>query len=909
MRGTLELLRVNGGLVSRYLLARLDLRKLSVCATTHKNWFIRSLGYIFFRPGLQYLGGVGAGTVGRNIPFIKATDDTALIELSAVTMRVRINDVLLTYPTVSTTVGNSGFSSGTSWTDLDEVGGTSTIGAGFLDLTGNGVAQAIREQQLTIAVADQGVEHCLSIRVVRGPVGFRIGSTSGATDYFAESQLLPGDHRIAFTPSGAAAYVRFFSSHIRLIRVDFCTIVTGAMSILTPWDTQAALRTLRHDQLGDVLFVASGDGVGNALQQKRIERRGNGRSWSLVAYAPEDGPFMVENVTPTTIASSGLTGNVTLTASRPVFNIAHEPPTLGVGALFSLTSTGQDVASSITVENTFTAAIQVTGVAATRSFTITRSNVFVATITLQRSLDTAAGPWADVAGQTFTTAGTSSYTDGLDNQIVYYRIGVKTGDYTSGTVDVRLSDSEGSIRGIVRITAVASALSASAEVLSAVGKTTATDVWQEGEWSGYRGYPNAVKFHGLKLWWAGKGKGIGTISDAFESYDETQEGDAGPINRSLTNGPVDKVSWIASMRRLIFGSQGAEVSAISSSLDEPLTPTNFDPRSTSNQGSGSVGCATVDQGTFFVNRSGMKLYLLTPDAAGVDYVPADMLKFAPELGYPGIVHIAVQRQPELRVYCIRADGEVVSLLLDQTEDVNALSLVETDGSVLDIAVLPAQDGELDDQLYFTVLRNIGGVDVVYVEKLALETEARGGVTNKTCDSFVYYSGASTATITGLTHLNGEEVVVWGNGARVSTGHGDDQVTFTVSGGQITLPSAVTTACVGLAYNGDWESTKLAYLAEKGGSALGARKKVGRLGLVLADTSRSSLQYGASFDELDPLPEIEEYAVAADAIVDYEGDLFDFPRQDWTTDARVCLRVDSPGHAHVLAMTIDLESNK
>jgi hypothetical protein len=909
MKGGLELLRLNGGLVSEYLIARLDLRKLAVSAVLMTNWILRSVGYMFFRPGMKYIGGVGAGTIGRQLSFVKSTDDTAIIELSSVTMRVRVDDTLISYPAVSTAVTNSSFSAGTAWTDHDEVGGTSTIGAGFLDLTSNETAQAIREQQLTIAAADQNVEHCLRIDVVRGPVSFQIGSTSGASDYFAESSLGTGIHFIAFTPTGASAYVRFFSRFIRLIRVDSCSISTGNLSITTPWDSQSALRSIRYDQSGDVIFMASQNSSGSNIFPRKIERRGDGRSWSLVAYAPEDGPFLTENLTPTTITASGLNGNVTLTASRPLFSIDHEPPTNGVGALFSLTSSGQNVTASITAQNTFTNAIRVIGTSTSRAFTIVRSNTFTATITLQRSLDSDAGPWSDVAGQTFTTAGTSSYNDGLDNSIAYYRIGVKTGDYTSGTADVRLTISSGSVRGICRITAVSSSTSASAEVLTDLGATTATDIWQEGEWSTKRGYPSALKFHSLRLWLAGKGKSWGSVSDGFSSFDETVEGDSAPINRSLTSGPVDAVSWIASLRRLIFGTQGAETSVITSNFDEPITSSNFSPLRTSGQGSGRVQCAETDDAVFFVNRSGMKLFLLGQDSSGLSYIPSDMLKYAPEVGYPGIVAIAVARQPETVAYCVLADGTCLLLTRDATEDVNALTIIETDGEIIDVLVMPALDGTLDDEIHFTVTRNINGVETTFVEKLAQQTEARGGVANRTCDAFVYYSGASTATITGLSHLNGEDVVVWGNGARISDGHGDDQTVFTVSGGQITLPSAVTTACVGLAYRGRWKSTKLAYMSPNGKSALGARKKVDAIGFCLGPTDRGSLRYGPNFDYMDPMPEIVFHEEVSDAVDALEDDMQEFPRDDWTTDARVCLEADSPGYAHVLAMSIDMETSR
>lgn len=895
MKGGLELLRFNGGLVSEFLIARLDLRKLAVSATLMVNWMLRSVGYMFLRPGMKYLGEMGAGTIGRQIGFVKSTSDTAVIELSNITMRVRVDDELITYPTVATVVANSSFSAGTSWTDQDEVGGTSTIGAGTLDLVSNGTARAIREQAVTIAAADQNVEHCLRIEVVRGPVSFQIGTSSGGSQLFAESTLDVGDHYIAFTPTGATAYVQFFSRHIRLIRVDSCAIFTGVLSILTPWSTQAALRSIRYDQSGDVIFLASQNGFGTNLHPRRIERRGDGRSWSLVAYAPEDGPFMVENLTPTTITASGLTGNVTLTASRALFSTDHEPPNKGVGALFSLTSTGQTVTASITAENTFTSSILVIGTGDARWISIIITGTFTATITRQYSTDNVNFFDADPS---YSAPTSTSVVDGLDNQIMYYRIGVKTGNYTSGTVNVTMIVASGSLRGVARITAVASSTSASAEVLSALGSTSATAIWQEGNWSTKRGYPSALKFHSLRLWLAGKGKAWGSISDEFSSFDETFEGDAGPINRNLTSGPVDSISWIASLSRLVFGAQGAEMSVITSNFDDPITPTNFDPRRTSGQGSGNVQAADTDDAVFFVNRSGKKVFLLEPDQTGVRYVPTDVLKYAPEAGYPGIVSLAVARQPETTAYCVLADGTCLVLLRDAEEDVNSLTLIETDGEILDVLVMPALDGNLDDEVHLVVARDGG----TYAEKLAQQIETRGGVTNKTCDSFVYYSGAATTVITGLGHLEGQSVVVWGNGARVAG-------TFTVSGGQITLSSAVTTACVGLSQRARWRSTKLAYLAPNGKSALGARKKVHGLGLVLGPTERECLTYGPTFDLLDPLPEIvfhEELTVELDAL---EDDMLEFPRDDWTTDTRVCLQAEAPGYANVLAMTIDMESSK
>lgn len=881
----------NRGLVSRLGLGRVDLKRLSLAATTMTNWICRVLGYMHVRNGLAYIGATNSNTETVNLPFVFATDDTALIELSAVTMRVRINDALLTYPTVSTVVGNGGFSTGASWTDMDDAGGVSTIGAGTLDMTSNGTARAIREQAVTIAAADQNVEHCLSIKVLNGPVGFQVGSTSGAADVFVESYLLTGEHRLAFTPTGGTVYVRFFSSLIRKTQVDFCTIVTGVMTIGTPWTGLDTLRSIRYDQSGDVLFIASQSmlaGIAYTVRQIRIERRGTGRSWSLVAYSSEDGPFMVENITPTTLTPSGLTGNITLTASRPVFNISHEPPTLGVGALFSLTSSGQTVTASITAQNTFTSAIRVTGTGTTRGFLVSVSNTFVATVVLQRSIDSSTGPWTNVTGESYTVVTSKTYTDGLDNQIVYYRIGVETGSFTSGTVDVQLKVATGSVRGIVRITAFSSSTSASAEVLVALGATTATDVWQEGEWSVYRGYPTAVKLHDGRLWWAGRSHVWGSISDAFDSFDETFEGDAGPIARTIGAGPVDSIAWMLSMQRLLLGTQGAEFSIKASSLDEPLTPTNFGIRPATTQGSGPVQAVSADQNGYAVNRSKMKLFELSPSGQLSDYASVDLTAICPEVGYPGIVGISIQRQPDTRLHCVLSDGTVAVLVLDRVEEVLAWQKVETLGDVEDVCILPAEDGDLDDRVYYTVKRTVNGSTVRYVERWAQEVDCRGGNLNWLADAMIAYSGSAATAITGLDHLEGQQVVVWADGQDVGT-DADGSLIYTVASGQITLAAAATNVVVGLPYTAQWKSAKRGV----GVDGMFAQKLGGHIGLLLADYHPQGLRFGADFDIMDDLPLIEGGTSTGTTVqAELHQQPIEFPGV-WGADSRICLEAKAP----------------
>ena len=82
--------------------------------------------------------------------------------------------------------------------------------------------------------------------------------------------------------------------------------------------------------------------------------------------------------------------------------------------------------ASIAAQNTFTDAVRLEGY-----FNLSLSGTWVATVTAQRSIDNST--WVDV--DTFTA---NSEEVGFEPELMWYRVGVKTGAYTSGTVVIRL---------------------------------------------------------------------------------------------------------------------------------------------------------------------------------------------------------------------------------------------------------------------------------------------------------------------------------------------------------------------------------------------------------------------------------------------------------------------------------------
>lgn len=876
------LLTFNRGVISPLAKARADIKRVALSAETQTNWVPRAMGPMSLRPGWQYIGNTENNDPVRHIPFIFALDDMALVALTNLALRVRVSEALVTRPTVATVVANGTFDTTlASWTDSDE-GAVATslwLTGGYMSLLGDGTNAAIREQTLTIAAPDQNVEHALRIIITQGTVLLRVGSTSGGDEYITETALKVGTHSLTFTPTGASAYVRLFNRGDYAALVASCVVETTAVMSVPTTIATALLNSLRAAQSGDVIFLA----CGTTHRPLRIERRAT-RSWSIVNYAPEDGPFRSANTSPITLTPSALVGTITLTASRPTFRSTN------VGGLYSIDSLGQTVTKTLGAADVYSDSIRVSGVGAGRVFGITITGTWAATVTLQRSVG-APGAWTDVASYTINQS--TTYNDALDNQIIYYRIGIKVAGHTSGSADASLVFAAGSITGIARVTALTSSTVVSAVVLKDFGALTASSDWAEGAWSDRRGFPSAVAFFGGRLWWAGKDKIWAPVVDDFENFDETYVGDAGPISRSIGSGPVDKIRWLMPLQQLVAGGEAAEFLCRSSSLEEPLTPTNFNLRESTTYGSGNVEPVKIDNGCMFMDRTGSRLMEAVTDSATL--TTEDLTVITPEICLPGIVRMAAQRRPETRIHLVRSDGKAVLVIFDKAESVKCFTLIETDGLIEGVVVLP---GTPEDSVYYTVARTINSATVRFIEKWALATETVGGVTNKLADAFVIYSGVSTATITGLSHLEGESVVCWANSKA--------QGTFTVSGGQITIPETTTYAVTGLPYEANFVSTKLGY-SVLGAEIMNKSRRVTYLGLMLLNAHARGLQFGTEAAYLDYLPSTED-GVAVDP--DYVWADYDkvpiAVNGTIDTDSRLRLKATAPYPCTVSAAVVNLK---
>lgn len=960
------LLALNRGEVSKIALARVDVERMRLSAECQLNWLPTVVGAMGLRPGLEFVGEVKNDSPALLLPFVFSKSDTALLELTDHTLRVRVDDTLLARAAVGTVVIDPTFLSGTGWTTANTTAGALvTIGGGFMVLTASAVGSLAQAQQI-INIGSVGTEHALRVVVGNGPVTLRLGTAAGLSDLIAETTLDTGTHSIAFTPHATPATLQIESTAARQKYLTQVSIEpAGTLEVPTPW-AAADLPNILIDQSGDVIFVTA-----YGLQQHKIERRGR-TSWSVVKYRSDNGPFGGGLVGSVDLTPSAMTGTGYLFAGRPYFQPGM------VGALFLLFTAGQSNGALLGAENAFSLPVRVTGVGtASRDYNWSVSGTFVGTLTLQRSFDGPDSGFSDVssisAPGTITSA-TGSHADPttnpspmLDNLIAWERIGFKAGNHTSGSASVISNYAGGGGWGICRLTTYLSQLQVNMEVLQPFSSLAATQTWSVSDWSDFSGWPTSLVFHDGRLQFAGSDRLWGSQPDDFTGFAQQNSqgealGDAGAIIETFGSGAVDRVNWLLSLTRLLAGREQQIASIRSSSLDEVLTPTNASSKDCSTNGAARLKALKVDKEGIFVEQSGRRVYQASFDATKADYGTHDLTRLNLDIGKPGFRDCAIARQPDTVAIYVRNDGQAANLLYDPEDAVECWYRMQTLGAFENVCTLPTNTG-IETAQYFIVRRIVNGVTRRFIEKLAPRDNCVGGALCQLADSHVIYQGAPAAAIS-LPHLPNTKVVIWANGADRGTattngagictmpggasystivaGLGGDIVnysgeptntmavpaayngltaevfsdrrrvgTLTPSGGLLTLPNGrVESNLVAFfGFTAPFYSAKLAYGAQ-GGSALTQKKKIDHLGMILFDTHYQGIKMGQSFLKLDDLPlMVQEELVPADTVFDeYDEPMIAVPGS-WDTDARLCLLAQAPRPAKVGGVVVAITTNE
>jgi len=442
--------------------------------------------------------------------------------------------------------------------------------------------------------------------------------------------------------------------------------ISRVYTIASPY-TEADLVTaegtpaLSISQSGDVLYIGC-----EGYEPRTLTRAGN-ISWSFATYAPTDGPFQREPLTPDTFTLSATTGNVNVTSTTPLFD------SNSVGMLIRLqpiniTTTQWETGKSITAGE------------------IRKSN----------------NKFYEAMNTATTGAVRPIHEEGQD--------------YDGNTGVLWKFLHPGYV--VLKITAVNSTTDVDADILGpGVAPTEltsgASSLYRLGAWGEGMGgsYPYKTAFWRGRLWWAGGQNIYGSVSGDYESMAPDTMGEIladNALNLTIAIGNVDKVRWLKAGNALLVGTGGSEIAIREAISSQALGPENVKFDLQSAEGSREVDPVLVEDSALFVRIGGRRIMELRYDIQTEAYVPRDMNVLYPEITKSGIVDIAYQKEPDDIIWCVLGDGRLIGLTYDREQNVYGWHQHPIGGDnakVESVQVISGPNGDVDD-VWMVVARTV-----------------------------------------------------------------------------------------------------------------------------------------------------------------------------------------------------------
>ena len=633
---------------------------------------------------------------------------------------------------------------------------------------------------------------------------------------------------VPFVFSTTQAYMLEFGNLYIRVYYDGGQVQSGSTvyEVVTPYTT-AQLPDLKFAQSADTLYI-----VHPSHEPRQLTRTAH-TTWTLTALAWENGPFMKDNdddshtLTVTSYdGSTGLYGQtVTVTSSADLFTSND----VGRWIKIRYTAPGSNIAGgTIDADSAYTSsAYSVDGeFELTWRYAESSSNEWE----VQYSIDSGSN-WDTLFTIPHSTANVT-YTETLRSED-YNNVVPQIRFYAPGdTCNSRytLRQIRENRNAYLKITTYSSATSVRAEVYKRMTQFgVPTNNWAIGAWGTVPGWPSSVTFHQGRLVFAGTtsepSKVWMSVSDDYTNYD-TGEGDEDSDAVGLTPiaSEVNNVMWMASKGNLLIGTAGDEWVFDGANI----TPTNPPhARRETNFGSAKWQAVIANGYVVFVQDGEKIVRQVQYDYDSDTYLAIDLTAMSDHITGDGISYLAYLKSPWSTIWTCRDDGELIGLTYVPEHKVFAWHRHDLGGDVESVACIPGE-------IWVVVKRTINGATVRYIERIL----PWDGTLNNSVfmDCAAEYSGTATATITGLSYLEGETVGVISNGKYVGT--------KVVSSGSITLDATTTHAWVGLPYTSTLKTINIEH-ANPPGTSQGAKRRIVHAVARLVNTVGGKVGFNAS----------------------------------------------------------------
>ena len=516
------------------------------------------------------------------------------------------------------------------------------------------------------------------------------------------------------------------------------------------------------------------------------------------------------------------------------------------------------------------------------------------------TVDFTNGPFLDTNTST-TTITASAHTVGTGRTFT-----ASASTFVSTDVDrlIRFRD------GYAKVTGFTSATVVTVEIIKDTGSTSASTDWSLGAFSDTTGHPSCVSFFEQRLVFAATLSQPQTVffskSGDYENMDANIGGtvaDDDAIIYTIASNQVNAIRFMAASRTLIIGTAGGEFTVTGGGDNNAITPTNIMIKKQSNHGAANIDAVAVANATLFVQRAKRKIRELAYNFDVDGYTAPDLTILAEHVTEGGIIEMAYQEEPLAIIWCVRNDGELVALTYQREQQVVAwhrhvfAGAFGSGNAVCEsVAVIPTEDSEYE--LYMIIKRTINGATKRYVEFLnTFDFDESDNTSFNFLDSQLSYSGSSATTISGLSHLEGQEVSILADGAT--------HPNKTVSSGSITLDRAATKVKIGLGYTSLLKTMRIDAGAQNGTS----QAKTKRIYEVTARLYESvGVEIGPDLNNMERVPFRTSSDPMDQGIPPFTGDKEVEFRGDYDTDGFMIVRQTQPLPLTILSLYPRLVTN-
>lgn len=921
MRVNAYLEAFNAGEFGPRMDARVAFDKYRNAGSTYQNILPLPQGGYTRRPGFRFIDYSDVAGTGASqailLPFEYSTTDAYILGLYANTMTFYRNQASIAASNIAESITNGTFASNiTGWTDQSNGTGAiswNSTGANMA-LAGAGSGnEAIAEQAPTSADTNERVLKFEIVGQAGQEVTVRIGTSSGASDILADTEVTTGYHCIQFTPGAVQYYIQFENSKNRTIYVDNVSLADGAkVSISTPWPL-ADLYNLMYAQSADVIFFALGHRAASGNTRVYKLTRSGHASWSLTLYLFEDGPYLPVNTTATTLtlgATSGLGVTVTASAVTGINDDAGFRAT-DVGRLIRWKDSGNKWTWMQIVTFTDTTHVKVDILGATAAATTATANWRL-------------GEWNDTDGwpsvvsfiqqrSAFAATSTALQKFWLSKSAV---ISDFSDEDTSGTVQ---DDNSISYKFAARkVNVIQWIATRKKPVIGTVGAEwtlrseagavlTPTDIAADQETSsGSARIPPIEASNRLLFVQTGLRKIVefaDTIessgSSGFNTFDVTLLND-----RILTSGLL-QIQYAQEPDSTVWGvrTDGLAVAMTYQPEQQVVGWSRHIPGGTYNSADAEVVSIAVIPG-----RDGSGQF---KDSTGRDEVWACIHRDinGSDVYYVECMEKIYNGDEDLQEEAFYVDS---GLTLDNPITISAITKADP-GVVTTSSAHGLSNGNVVRIVRCRGMTEVNAVSFIVANKTTTTFELTDldGIDVDTTDYGTYDGSVSdrlgevrlkVTSVTGLAHLEGETVSILADGA--------EQNTKVVASGAIALDDAASVVHVGLSYEHVWRSLKLAYGGQSG-TSVGKFKTLSQTGLILLETIGSGIQLSVEDSDgettLDPLAFQTGFTDEAPAF--FTGETEEIGLNDgYDRDTRLIIRGSAPGPVTVLGLTPELETN-